>query len=95
MSDNYQCKGCWEIGNNCGVCDRCAETALAYARRARLLVAAAREMARSLSDILEGVYENKPCQLDHNGFCQEHAGHSPCLIAEATEALAKWDEVSG
>jgi hypothetical protein len=64
-------------------------------RRLREKVQTAEDVAVVLEEILTGTYEGSPCDIDHNGFCQSHACHPPCLIDEAREALVRWNEVRG
>ncbi len=33
--------------------------------------------------------DNEPCRIDHNGFCQAHFCHPPCLVGEARKFLGE------
>lgn len=51
MSGDIVCRGCWQLGNNCGECDRCLKTAPDGVRRIRELsdeAASLREVNKSL-----------------------------------------------
>ncbi len=90
LKPHIVCRGCWILGNNCGECSRCVETALAFALFARREFRLAKDVANALEEVLAG--KEEACRLDHNGFCQEHASRAPCVVAEAREALRKWKE---
>lgn len=52
-----------------------------------------REENKLMRELLSELAESTPCQLDHNGYCQEHELHpSPCPHARATEFLNRGED---
>ena len=82
LKSNIVCRGCWHLGNNCGECSRCVETALAFALKVRGELKAARDVANALEEILVRV------EVGAGPTCS--ATFEACLADEAREALQRW-----
>lgn len=51
------------------------------------------EQLKEANDLLKGLYDDSPCQFDHNGYCQEHGstdGNYICVQGELKEYLERW-----
>lgn len=51
------------------------------------------EQLKEANDLLKGLYDDSPCQFDHNGYCQEHGstdGNYICVQGELKEYLERY-----
>ena len=51
------------------------------------------EQLKEANELLKGLYDDSPCQFDHNGYCQEHGstdGNYICVQGELKEYLERY-----
>lgn len=50
------------------------------------------DLIERAKNLLEGIYDDTPCWLDHHGYCQEHVSFAiPCYMVEIREWLNDYE----
>ena len=92
MKDIWKFCQCCYLNGHCENQDR-GHKCENYSKQLEDKVERLQEQLKEAHALLKGLYDDSPCQFDHNGYCQEHGstdGNYICIQGELKEYLERY-----